>query len=243
VAEQGIRMWQRVPPDISFVAFSMGRFVEVAAKLGTEVGLPQYQLHGMGKKGLPLMTAGLECYAYVGGPGPQCTGAHVHEDWAIAQAIDPRTGRDVPDGEWGNLVVTTLDRDNGLLRYDLEEAASFVREPCPCGETTIRGFWGGRFKDLLAVQGKHVQVNEVEAALRSVVEVTTPTLEYVVVRPADESAPLHVRVELLEGDKDAVAAKCVAAIDAEVGLVAAVEVLDRESLARSGYKAVRLVEA
>ena len=39
------------------------------------------------------------------------------------QAIDPATGADVPDGEWGNLVVTIFGRDNVLLRYDLEEAA------------------------------------------------------------------------------------------------------------------------
>ena len=80
-----------------------------------------------------------------------------HEDWAVVQAVDPATGEEVPDGEWGDLVVTTLDRDNGLLRYDLEEACAIMREPCPCGETTIRGLWGGRFKDLIAVQGKRFQ--------------------------------------------------------------------------------------
>ena len=142
------------------------------------------------------MTCGVEAYAYVGGPCGDGEGGHVHEDWAIVQAIDPATGRDKPSGEWGNLVVTTLDRDNGLVRYDLEEAACFIDEPCACGETTKRGFWGGRFKDLLASQGKHFQVNELEGALRSVGAVTTPTLEWQVVKPRDENAPLHVRVEL-----------------------------------------------
>jgi phenylacetate-CoA ligase len=248
LAEQGIHMWERVHPDVSMVAFNYGRFAEVASKLGkdltADVGLPSFVLRGFGKKGLPIMTCGVEAYAYAGGPCTEGDGGHVHEDWAIVQAVDPVTGRDVPDGEWGNLVVTTLDRDNGLLRYDLEEAACFVTEPCPCGETTKRGFWGGRFKDLLSSQGKHFQLNELEGALRTVAAITDPTLEWQVVRPADDAAALRVRVELGAdgGDSAAIVGQCAHAIAAEVGVEAQVEVVERGSLERHGYKQVRLVE-
>lgn len=247
IAEKGLRMWQRVRPDVSFVAFSLNRFREVADQLGLDwerdIGLPPMELKGASASGLPMMTAGLECYAYAGGPCGVEPGGHLHEDWAIIQAVDPKTGRDVPDGEWGNLVVTTLDRDNGLLRYDLEEALMVVREPCACGETTVRGFWGGRFKDFLDCQGKYVQVGDVERALRTVDAVTRPTLEYVVVRPTDPRAPLAVRVELADGDAHEVQGRCTAAIKDELGLDAAVEVVARGTLERSGYKAVRLVDA
>ncbi len=199
LAEQGLRFWTRVKPDIPFMGFSTGRFFEVAKKLGikpADAGLEFKGLPGFGLgKGMPLMTAGAECYSFVGGPCGQSPGAHIHEDWAVVQAVDPETGKEVPDGEWGNLVVTTLDRDNGLLRYDLEEACAILRDPCPCGETTIRGLWGGRFKDLLCSQGKRFQVSELESALRSVGEVAEPVLEYQVVRPLDEQAELVVRVE------------------------------------------------
>jgi phenylacetate-CoA ligase len=247
LAEQGIRMWQRVRPDVSMVAFSLGRFQEVAAKLGldlhTDVGLPSFELKGANDRGLPLMTCGLECYAYAAGPCGVEPGGHIHEDWAIVQAIDPKTGREVPDGEWGNLVATTLDRDNGLLRYDLEEAVSITRAPCECGETTSRAFWGGRFKDYLDCQGKYFQINEIEQALRTVEEITRPSLEYVVIKPTEAQAPLRVRVELLDGDVERAASKCAAAINDRLGVDAVVEVVERESLARSGYKAVRLVDA
>jgi phenylacetate-CoA ligase len=247
LAQQGIAMWQRVRPDVSMVAFSLGRFVEVAATMGLDlhkdVGLPGFQFQGGGGKALPLFTCGLEAYAYSSGPCKDSPGAHVHEDWAVIQAVDPKTGRDVPDGDWGDLVVTTLDRDNGLLRYDLEEACSITREPCPCGETTIRAFWGGRFKDLLASQGKHFQVSDVEGALRTVGAVTQPTLEYVIVKPQDEAAPLRVRVELADGDPDGARDACRAAVKEHVGIDAAVEIVERGSLGRSGYKSVRLVDA
>src|SRR5262249_50346942 len=158
-------------------------------------------------------------------------------------AVDPATGRDVPDGEWGNLVVTTLDRDNGLLRYDLEEAVCFVSDACPCGETTKRGTWGGRVKDLLSSQGKHFQVVELEGALRTVPGVTDPTLEWQVVKPLDDDAPLRVRVELGMdgGDTGIISCDCAAAIATEVGVKAEVEVVERGSLERRGYKQVRLV--
>jgi phenylacetate-CoA ligase len=246
LAEQGLRFWMRVPPDIPFMGFSTGRFYEVASKLGIapeDAGLRFSGMPGFGMgKGLPLMTAGAECYAYIGGACGETPGAHVHEDWCVVQAIDPETGREVPDGEWGNLTVTTLGRDNPLIRYDLEEACALLREPCPCGETSIRGMWGGRFKDLLSSQGKRFMVNELEQALRSVPDVTTPTLEYVVVKPTIEEAVLVVRVECATtGDEAEVGRRCEVAVKEQLGIDAAVEVLARDTLPRSGYKATRLV--
>jgi phenylacetate-coenzyme A ligase PaaK-like adenylate-forming protein len=247
LAEKGIEMWKRVNPDRNFVSFSFNRFEEVAAKIGVDLtvdcGFPKFEFMGVGDKGLPMMTAGLECYAYSSGPCGVDPGGHLHEDWAVIQAIDPKTGRDVAPGEWGNLVVTTLDRDNGLLRYDLEEAAAIVQDECGCGETTYRGFWGGRFKDFLDVQGRYFQVGEVEKALRSVEPVTQPTLEYAVIKPTDDTAPLSLKVELGDGDPTEVAARCAAAIKEVVGIDATVEILDRDSLERSGWKQSRIIEA
>lgn len=246
LAERGIEAWMRFKPDIPFVGFSLGRYFEVIAKMGLDpikdVGLSIPAMGG-GGKGMPLMTAGLECYAYLGGPCGKSPGAHVNEDLALVQACDPETGREVPDGEWGNLVVTTIGRDNGMLRYDLEEAAAIAREPCPCGETTIRAFWGGRAKDLLACQGKRFQVAEVEGALRAVPEATRPSLEFVVVRPNEERAPLTVRLELSEGDPDEVARTCAGRLRQELGIESQIEILARDTLPRSGYKTNRVVDA
>jgi phenylacetate-CoA ligase len=249
LAEQGLRFWTRVTPDIPFMGFSTGRFFEVAAKLGIDpkdAGLEFKGMPGFGLgKGMPLMTAGAECYAYVGGACGQMPGAHINQDWAVVQAVDPDSGAEVPDGEWGDLVVTTLDRDNGLLRYDLEEACAILRQPCSCGETSIRGLWGGRFKDLIAVQGTRFQANEVESALRGVPEVNEPALEWQMVKPTDLGRPLVVRVERgagAAGDDGDIAARCAAAIERALGVDSEVTVLARQSLPRSGYKAGRVVD-
>src|ERR1700688_1437831 len=51
LAEQGLRMWQRVKPDVTMVAFSLGRFHEVAAKVGVDVNLPPFAMGGGGGRG------------------------------------------------------------------------------------------------------------------------------------------------------------------------------------------------
>jgi phenylacetate-CoA ligase len=249
LAEQGLRFWTRVKPDIPFMGFSTGRFFEVAAKAGIDpkdAGLEFKGMPGFGMgKGMPLMTAGAECYAYVGGACGEMPGAHINMDFGIVQAVDPATGAEVADGEWGDLVVTTLDRDNGLLRYDLEEACAILREPCSCGETSIRGLWGGRFKDLIAVQGTRFQANEVESALRRVTEINEPTLEWQMVRPIQDAQPLVVRVERgtgAGGDDAEIAARCAAVIRDALNIDAAIAVLERETIPRAGYKAGRVVD-
>lgn len=251
LAEQAVRFWTRVTPDIPFMGFATGRFLEVATNLGIPLedagltGLTAPPGFGLGRGGMPLMTAGAECYAYVGGPCGRSPGAHIHEDWAVVQAVDPETGREVDDGEWGNLTVTTLDRDNGLLRYDLEEACAILREPCPCGETSIRGLWGGRFKDLLSCQGTRFQLNELESVLRSLEELRTPSLEYQVVRPDPGERPLQVRVEAASEDpavREAAGARCVEEIGKALGVRAEVTVLARGTIPRAGYKATRVIE-
>ncbi len=62
-------------------------------------------------------------------------------------------------------------------------------------------------------------------------------------KPTDADAPLRVRVELADGDPAVVGDECAAVVENEVGVKADVEVLERDTLARSGYKATRLVEA
>ena len=189
LAEQGIRMWQRVHPDVSMVAFSHGRFVEIAAKLGIDLakdaGLPSFTLRGFGKKGIPIMTCGVEAYAYVGGPCGDGEGGHVHEDWAVVQAVDPATGRDKPSGEWGNPCRHDLDRDNGLVRYDLEEAACIVREPCARRDDDP-GLLGRPLQGPARQPGQALPGQRARGrAARTLEAVTTPTLEWQVVKPRD----------------------------------------------------------
>ncbi len=253
LAEQGLRFWERVTPDRPFMGFATGRFFEVAGKLGLDpksVGLdfsnaPQLNVPG---EPMGLMTCGAEALPYAGVSVPGVSGAYVPDDYSYIQAVDPDTGRSVPDGEWGHLVVTTFGRDNFLVRYDLEEAVKVDRSQGHSDCTHARGWWGGRFKDLVRVQGKALLPLEIESALRTVRAIRKPSLEYQVVRPAPDARdlPLVVRVEVGEGageDRTALANEVAAELEGSLGVKADVEVLDREALPRSGYKAQRILDA
>lgn len=247
LAQQGLDLWRRIPPDKPFMGFATGRFFEVAGKLGydpNESGLDMSKATQLTNDGvLPIMTSGTESMAYLGSPCEELAGGHICEDWAIVQALG-EDGRPVPDGQWGRLVVTTIGRDNFLLRYDLDEAVKLDRSPCACGETHMRGWWGGRLSDLVSAQGRSFLLFDIEGPLRRIRELSKPSLEYVVVRPATAEEPLRVRVERGEAaaDPEAAGRAATEALRAALGVDVVVEVLERDTLPRSGYKAKRVVE-
>jgi phenylacetate-CoA ligase len=236
------------------MGFATGTFFTHAKHLDIDpldVGLDFSKMPNMGGGGggpLGLMTAGAECFSYLGAPCDNRLGSHIADDYTYVQAIGD-DGQPVPNGEWGRLVVTTFGRDNFLIRYDLEEAAKLDNSDCGCGATSTRGWWGGRFKDLIATQGRSFMLGDIERALGQVSDVRGGGIEYVVVRPA-ESAPadelLRIRVEVgdgFDGDKESVRTALVNAFDTELAIGVDPEVLDREALPRAGYKATRVVDA
>jgi phenylacetate-CoA ligase len=255
LAEQGLRFWQRVKPDFPFMGFATGTFLTHAKHLGIdpeEVGFDFSKMPNVGAAAggpLGLITAGAECFAFLGFGCANRQGAHLADDYTYVQALDD-DGNPVPDGEWGRLVVTTFGRDNFLVRYDLEEAAKLdsFGPACGCGATSTRGWWGGRFKDLLATQGRSFMLQDIERALGKVKEIRQGGIEYVVVRPSAASAnePLRIRVEVgdgYDGDKDSIRTALVNSFQEQLQLRVDPEVLDREALPRAGYKATRVVDA
>jgi phenylacetate-CoA ligase len=201
-------------------------------------------MHDM-EKGIPLRTAGLDCYAFLGDTCGESTGAHLNQDRAIIQAVDPLTGKDVPEGEWGSLVVTTFERDNGVIRYNLEESCKLFSAPCPCGETTMRGIWGGRFTDIIRAQGKRLHPYQIEAVFRKVPDVNTPAVEWQMVRPADENQILLMRVERginASAPDTEIARACYQKIKEELGLETEISIVPRDALPRSSYKIARIVD-
>ena len=92
----------------------------------------------------------------------------------------------------------------------------------------------------------HFQVSDLEQAIgQAAPEIREPTLEFVVVNPQGSHEPLSVRVEVgaAGGDHADVEGRVRVGIKERLGVEAAVEVLDRETLPRSGYKLKRVVDA
>ena len=112
------------------------------------------------------------------GPGVafECTeqnGLHVWEDAYIVEIIDPKTLQPLPDGEIGELVMTTLDRQAmPVIRYRTRDLTRIIPGPCPCGRTHRRlDRISGRSDDMFIIKGCNVFPMQVEGVLMKLPEV------------------------------------------------------------------------
>ena len=106
------------------------------------------------------------------GPGVafECTeqnGMHFWEDCYLVEIIDPETGKHVPNGEIGELVLTTLDREMmPLIRYRTRDLTRILPGTCPCGRTHLRiDRIKGRSDDMFIIKGVNIFPMQVEKIL------------------------------------------------------------------------------
>ncbi|MCD6350787.1 MAG: phenylacetate--CoA ligase [Armatimonadetes bacterium] len=100
------------------------------------------------------------------------TGLHLREDHYIAEILDPDTLEPVPEGEYGELVVTTLTREAmPLIRYRTRDITRFLPGECACGRAHRRiDRIRGRSDDMLIVRGCNVYPMQVERILMGYTE-------------------------------------------------------------------------
>jgi phenylacetate-CoA ligase len=193
-------------------------------------GARVFDHHGMTETG--PVTA--EC---VENPG----GIHVLEHHYVAEVIDPATGRDVPPGTVGELVLTNLGRwGSPLLRYRTGDLVRVDPRPCPCGCAFVRldGGIRGRADDMIILRGNNVHPGALQAILHRFDEVAEYRLE------VDRSGTLPVlRVEIeVNGAAGDVAARVDRAIRDELLFRAEVRTVAPGTLPRFEMKAQRLVK-
>jgi phenylacetate-CoA ligase len=106
------------------------------------------------------------------GPGvafecPEQNGLHIWEDYEIVEIVDPATGEPVPDGEYGELVLTTLRREAmPLIRYRTHDLTCILPGDCPCGRTHKRlARFRGRCDDMIILKGVNIFPIQIEKIL------------------------------------------------------------------------------
>ena len=120
---------------------------------------------------------GIELYDIYGlteiyGPGigincPDQTGMHIFDDYLYTEIIDPKTGEVLPDGEEGEIVITTLVKEGApLIRFRTHDLSKILPGECSCGRKyprldTIKG----RSDDMFKVHGVNLFPSQVEEVL------------------------------------------------------------------------------
>ena len=104
------------------------------------------------------------------GVGFECkeqNGLHFWEDYYIVEIVDPETLEPVPDGEIGELVLTTLNREAmPLLRYRTRDLTRVLGRSCPCGRNHVRlDRMRGRSDDMMVLRGVNIFPIQIEKIL------------------------------------------------------------------------------
>ena len=99
-------------------------------------------------------------------------GSHINEDHFFPEIIDPVTLEQLPLGQTGELVFTTLTKEGmPVLRYRTRDLCSLMEGKCECGRTTVRmGRIQGRSDDMLIIRGINVFPSQVESVVLSMPE-------------------------------------------------------------------------
>ena len=126
-------------------------------------------------------------------------GLHLAEDHFIPEIIDPKTGEVLPEGEEGELVITSLTKEAlPIVRYRTGDISCLNYEPCRCGRTHVRmAKVAGRSDDMLVIKGVNVFPSQIEGVLLEIDHIGPHyQLE---VRRENFSDTLTVVVELIDG--------------------------------------------
>ena len=203
-------------------------------EIETQLGLKAIDVYGLSE----IMGPGVAC---------ECeaqAGLHGWEDHFLFEVLDPETARPVPEGEAGELVITTLTKEAiPMLRYRTRDITRVTTEPCDCGRTHLRILRiTGRNDDMLIIRGVNVYPSQIEAVLVGRPRLA-PQYQLVVERRGSLD---HVTVEVeaapdvREEDFAAVAADAVHHIKSMVGITTDVVVKAAGNIPRSQGKAVRV---
>lgn len=204
---------------------------------------------------------GLEAFDIYGlteviGPGVsvECEyhqGLHIQEDHFLAEIIDPDTGEQIPPGEEGELVLTTLTKEAmPVIRYRTRDRTRLYTDQCPCGRTTIRmDKVLGRTDDMLIIRGVNVFPQLIERTLLSLEDIE-PHYQIVIDRPKDQLDTIEVWVEAssrffqpIDPDKlNELQKRVTRELTQTLGISVGVKLMEPKSLQRFEGKAKRVID-
>ena len=214
---------------------------EMRANIESKMGINAMNVYGLSEVMGPGVS--MECVEAK-------SGLHIYEDHFLPEIIDPDTGRVLPLGEEGELVLTTLTKEAvPLVRYRTRDITRLDPTPCRCGRTHLRmSRVMGRSDDMLIIRGVNVYPSQIEAIL---VETDGLTPHYqIIVDRVDNLDQMEVQVELADDFLAGGEVRKIQAISQQLnnrikvflGVNAKIRLVEPRTLARSEGKAQRVID-
>lgn len=202
-------------------------------RISEELGIELYDIYGLTE-------------IYGPGIGISCkydTGMHYWDDYIYIEIIDPVTLKPVPDGEMGEIVITTLVKEGApLIRYRTHDLSRIIPGDCPCGCKHPRiGTIMGRTDDMMKIKGVNVFPSQIEEVLHEFPELSS---EYQIrISHLDGKDTMRIYVET-NGSVDFVhmAQQVAERVKSRIGFTPLVKVVEVGVLPRSEKKTKRVID-
>lgn len=189
----------------------------------------------------------------IAGPGVayECseqTGMHICEDNFYPEVVDPDTLEPLPDGQFGELVITCISKEAlPLVRYRTRDITALSHEKCACGRTLVKMLKPkGRSDDMLIIRGVNVFPSQVEHVILSLG--LEPNYQIVVDR-VNNLDVMTVKIEMPENlafdsvrEVEKEENRIKVAMQTTLGVSAKIKLVEPRSLPRSEGKAVRVID-
>ena len=202
-------------------------------RISKELGIELYDIYGLTE-------------IYGPGIGINCkydTGMHYWDDYLYLEIIDPATGENVPDGEWGEIVITTLVKEGApLIRFRTHDLSRIIPGECPCGSKFPRiDAITGRSDDMMKIKGVNVFPKQIEEILGTFPELSS---EYQIrISHLDGKDSMRIYVEASgSNDFKLLQQKVAAAVKSKIGFTPIVYVVELGFLPRSEKKSKRVID-
>ncbi len=175
-------------------------------------------------------------------------GLHIWEDYYIVEIVDPETLEPVPEGEIGEMVLTTLNREAmPLLRYRTRDLTRILGHDCPCGRHHVRlDRMKGRSDDMMVLRGVNIFPIQIEKILMQFKELSTNYLITLTTDGDNDNMTVEVELEELFTDDYArlenLTKSITRALKDEILLTPRVKLVAKGTLPVSEGKAVRVVD-
>ncbi|MGN0655126.1 MAG: phenylacetate--CoA ligase family protein [Oscillospiraceae bacterium] len=201
----------------------------ISSKLGIEL----YDIYGLTE-------------IYGPGIGISCKencGMHYWDDYIYIEIIDPVTGKNLPDGETGEIVITTLVKEGApLIRYRTHDLSRIIPGECKCGSKFPRiDTIMGRTDDMMKIKGVNVFPSQIEEVLGTFPEISS---EYQIrISHLDGKDTMRIYVETTGSvDFDDLSRRIAEKVKSRIGFTPIVKVVEIGLLPRSTKKTVRVID-
>lgn len=202
-------------------------------RIKRELGIQIYDIYGLTEVYGPGI--GISCDA-------EC-GMHYWDDYLYIEIIDPETGEPVPDGEFGEIVITTLVKEGApLIRFRTHDISRILPGTCPCGSAFPRlDSIQGRSDDMMKIKGVNVFPRQIEEVLQ---EFPALSSEYQIrISHLEGRDTMRIYVET-DGTQDflATAERVAERVKQKIGFTPLVKVVELGVLPRSEKKTRRVFD-